>query len=142
MRISVIIPTYNHGQYIRKALESVIHQTHPADEIIVVDDASKDQSIEVIGDFHQVKLITNQSNYGPSYCRNKAVLASSGDMISFLDADDTWPINKLEWQYKYLQDHPDVEIIAGYGKYDFDEDVEQNDQRRVFLIREPHLMPT
>jgi len=139
MKISVIIPAFNHGRYLRNALESVISQSFPAYEIILVDDASDDKTDNVIREFPQISIITNETNHGPSYCRNIGILASSGDLISFLDADDTWPVDKLAWQYKYLQDYPEVEIIAGYGKYYFEDGVEPGDPRREFLEGKSHF---
>ena len=86
MRISVLIPCYNKAEYINDVISSVMEQTHPPDEIIVVDDASTDESVDVIRQW-PVTLLQHQSNRGPSAARNTALDAASGDVVLYIDAD-------------------------------------------------------
>lgn len=92
LRISVIIPLFNGSKYIRETLMSVLGQTHPADEIIVVDDGSTDEGPAIVEDLRSAGpiLLYKQENNGQSAARNAGVKLSSGDLIAFLDQDDVW----------------------------------------------------
>ncbi|MFN0094906.1 MAG: glycosyltransferase family 2 protein [Dehalococcoidia bacterium] len=99
-RVSVIVPVYNGARYLGEALASVAAQTLPAYEVIVVDDGSTDESLEVARAAGAVCL--SQANAGPSVARNAGVAASSGELIAFLDADDRWLPGKLAAQVRAL----------------------------------------
>lgn len=87
--ISFIIPAYNAEKFIGEAIESALNQTRPAKEIIVVDDASTDRTVEIARGFgERVKVLVNEKNSGPGHSRNAGVAASAGDYLAFLDADD------------------------------------------------------
>lgn len=110
MNISVIIPTYNRLHQIGRAIRSVLNQSYPAQEILVVDDGSTDATcarIEV--DFPEVKLI-RQTNQGVSAARNAGIAASCGDWIAFLDSDDEWRPDKLAKQVDTLAQHAQIRI--------------------------------
>lgn len=96
--ITVVIPTYNYGRFIREALESVFRQTLQPDEVIVVDDGSTDDTGEVVRSFGERVGYIWQQNGGVCAARNRGVAESTGDLIAFLDADDTWEPEKLERQ--------------------------------------------
>ncbi|NQV30150.1 MAG: glycosyltransferase family 2 protein [Candidatus Marinimicrobia bacterium] len=111
MNISVIIPTYNRARTIERALLSVLRQTYPALEIIVVDDASDDSTPEILAEFKgKIKLITNESNRGVSFSRNVGINSARGDWIAFLDSDDRWDKHKLETQKMYHDANPEFHI--------------------------------
>lgn len=96
--VSVVIPNYNYANFLQGAIESVLSQTYPNIEIVVVDDGSVDNSKEVLERYtSQVKVIF-QSNQGVSIARNTGVAESKGDLIAFLDADDIWLPTKVEKQ--------------------------------------------
>ena len=102
MTISVIIPAWNAERHIVRAIRSVLAQTRPADEIIVVDDGSIDGTAEAVRTFgDQVRLI-RQPNGGASVARNTGIAAATGEWIAFLDADDEWLPEKLELQEQLL----------------------------------------
>jgi glycosyltransferase involved in cell wall biosynthesis len=106
MKISVIIPAYNAAAYIERAIGSVLAQTRPADEIIVVDDGSKDNTADIVRSFaDKVKLIS-QANAGVSAARNAGIRAATGDWIAFLDADDEWLPDFLKAQTRLLSRNP------------------------------------
>ncbi len=84
--ISVLIPSYNASKYIRKVVEYIIEQTLPASEIIVVDDASTDKSVEIVKQL-PVKLICHEKNMGPANTRNTGLHAAKGDIVVFIDSD-------------------------------------------------------
>jgi len=108
--VSVIIPTYNRRYCLARALDSVLAQTKPADEIIVVDDGSSDGTAEFIADkYPQVHLII-QENAGVSSARNAGILAAKSDWIAFLDSDDAWDKNKLIYQFAQLFSHPEYRV--------------------------------
>jgi glycosyltransferase involved in cell wall biosynthesis len=95
-RVCVIIPAYNSSAHLPRALQSVRRQTVPAEEIIVVDDGSTDDTVAVAR-MHGAHVIT-QKNAGPAAARNTGISAASAEWIAFLDADDTWMEAKLERQ--------------------------------------------
>lgn len=108
LKISVIIPVYNGEKYITRAIESVLNQTRPADEIIVVDDGSTDQTKQILESYADRIKFKVVPNGGPAFARNEAIAMSSGDWIALLDADDIWYPDKLEIQIKALEQYPEV----------------------------------
>jgi len=104
-RISTIIPTYNRAKVVGDAIESVLSQTRPADEIIVVDDGSTDTTVEILQHYiPRITLIT-QKNRGVSAARNRGLSAASGEWITFLDSDDIWRPDRLEVLARDLPTH-------------------------------------
>jgi glycosyltransferase involved in cell wall biosynthesis len=103
--VSVVIPLYNKGKYIERALKSVLAQTRPASEIIVVDDGSNDDGPERVLSFNHPKIVLiRQENKGPGIARNVGLSKASGRYISFLDADDEWMPFFLERGLSLLED--------------------------------------
>lgn len=101
--VSVVIPNYNRAGLIGETLESILSQTRPVDEIIVVDDGSTDDSIQVVESFApRVRLIA-QPNAGPAAARNRGFAASTGDFLQFFDSDDLCAPNKIELQLAALR---------------------------------------
>jgi glycosyltransferase involved in cell wall biosynthesis len=109
-RITVIIPAYNRENYLGAAIESVLAQTRPPDEIIVVDDGSTDRTAEIAGSFAQVRCLS-QTNQGLSATRNAGIRAAQGELLAFLDSDDLWLPRKLEFQWEVLQAQPSVSLV-------------------------------
>lgn len=105
MSVSVIIPTYNDSGTISRAISSALGQTISVDEIIVVDDASKDDTKTVVGKFddNRIRYVRHNQNQGGSAARNTGLEHASGDYIAYLDADDEWLPRKLEKQLEVLQ---------------------------------------
>ncbi len=111
MEVSVIIPVHNRRQLIDRAIRSVLAQTYPAIEILVVDDGSTDNTAElVINDFPEVNLI-RQKNRGVSAARNSGIAGSRGNWLAFLDSDDEWLPDKLKSQAELLSHNPESRII-------------------------------
>jgi glycosyltransferase involved in cell wall biosynthesis len=107
MRISVVIPSYNRGHTLPRALQSVFQQVSAADEVIVVDDGSSDGSRELLArDFPQV-IVLHQSNAGVSAARNRGIEAAQHDWIALLDSDDSWLPEKLACIRQAHRQHPD-----------------------------------
>jgi len=104
--VSVIIPTHNRPEYLRRALTSVKEQTIDNVEIIVVDDASETDMKEVIEDFPNVIYLQNSTNQGPCYSRNRGLQQAQGVFINFLDDDDLLYPQKLERQVALYRNFP------------------------------------
>ena len=101
--ISVIIPAYNREELLPQTLESLLRQTFPAEEIIVVDDGSTDRTTDVAESFGEPIRVIRQENAGPAAARNRGFLDSRGEFIHFFDSDDLALPNKHEVQMKTLQ---------------------------------------
>jgi glycosyltransferase involved in cell wall biosynthesis len=103
-KVSVIIPTYNRADKVRAAIESVLAQTVTDLELIVVDDGSLDGTGKVLAETFSDRIrYYAQANQGASVARNKGVAEARGEWIAFLDSDDLWEADKLEWQFKALE---------------------------------------
>jgi glycosyltransferase involved in cell wall biosynthesis len=108
--VSVVIPAYNRAHLLERCLDSVLGQTLAADEIIVVDDGSTDNTVVTLKSMPpEVKLI-QQANLGVSAARNAGISAARYDWIALLDSDDVWHENKLERQITALNDAPEYLI--------------------------------
>ena len=107
MKASVIIPVYNGSAYVGTAIRSVLAQTEPDLELIVVDDGSTDGTPDVVRQFDDPRLrLLEQTNAGPSAARNLGIAESRGDWVGFLDADDSWRPEKLEAHLRRASERP------------------------------------
>ena len=110
--ISVIIPTHNRAGLLQKALESVLAQTYPVNEILIVDDGSTDGTKDIVGSYLRgtagaktsVKYIY-QEQQGVAAARNSGIANSTGEWLAFLDSDDLWLPEKLSWQVRALAEY-------------------------------------
>lgn len=119
-KISVIIPTYNRSKQIKKSIESVLRQSYADFEVLIVDDASTDDTqavVEAIPD-KRIRYIKLETNQGAAGARNEGVRQAQGSIIAFQDSDDVWRPEKLERQLAYWQAHPEYAMIyCSYRKY-------------------------
>jgi glycosyltransferase involved in cell wall biosynthesis len=129
MHVSAVIPCYNYGRYLDRAIESILAQTHPVSEIIIVDDGSSDNTREVTASFGDRVRYIFQENRGRAAARNHGVRAASGDWIAFLDADDRWLPEKIELQLQVLARKPEAALIYTSAWY------ERRDGTRLFLAQ-------
>jgi len=104
--ISVIIPTYNRAQRLKKAIDSVFAQSHPNFEMIIVDDGSDDNTVDLIKNYNSDIVYIRQENRGPAAARNRGIEKARYNLLAFLDSDDWFAENKLETQIKSLQQNP------------------------------------
>jgi glycosyltransferase involved in cell wall biosynthesis len=116
--VSVIIPTYSHRDYVLETLDSVFAQTFTDCEVIVVNDGSPDDTAEVLRplvEAGRIKYI-DQPNAGQAAARNRGLAEARGEFIAFLDDDDIWPPDKLEWQVRVMRDsdHTAIGGVTGY----------------------------
>jgi glycosyltransferase involved in cell wall biosynthesis len=109
------MPVFNGEPFVAEAIESVLAQSRPASELIVIDDGSTDGSAAVARGFPEVKLIRTE-NRGPAAARNTGVAESSGELITFLDADDLMKPDRLERQAGALEEDPSASLVLGRGE--------------------------
>ena len=103
MLVSVVIPTYNRARTIMPAVESAMGQTYRDLEIIIVDDGSTDDTMEVLKPLAGRIVLIRQDNAGPSAARNRGVVEAKGDIIAFLDSDDHWLPDKISRQVDLMR---------------------------------------
>jgi len=112
--VSVIIPTYNSGSYLKEAVESALGQDYPNLEVIVIDDGSTDESLSLLTPYFNRVLIILSQNFGAASARNFGIMESSGEYLAFLDSDDKWLPNKISVQIKQmLEEKLDLIYCAG-----------------------------
>lgn len=109
--ISVIIPSYNRGHVLNRALDSVLAQSRAADEIILIDDGSTDNTAEQVQTAYPQIRYLYQDNQGVSAARNLGIQAATGEWIALLDSDDEWLPHKLAEQIKALEQAPEYKLI-------------------------------
>jgi len=114
--ISVIIPVLNGEAYIAQAIESVLDQTLPADEVVVINDGSSDGTAEIVRGYQPRVLYHRQPNLGPGAARNLGIRESKGDQVAFLDADDRWLPNKLALQKAALDADPALDLVFSHTR--------------------------
>lgn len=102
--VSVVIPTFNRSELVQKAIDSVLLQTYPFFEIIVVDDCSTDDTILMLSKYgDKIRVFKNDVNSYVGFTRNFGVSVANGEYIAFLDSDDSWMPNKLELQIDWMK---------------------------------------
>lgn len=118
--VSVIMPAYNSAQFIRESINSVLTQTLDDWELIVVDDASVDDTPHVLDSFvdSRIQILTQQRNQGAGVARQRALDQAQGRYIAFLDSDDTWEPHKLETQVAALQENHASVCCSAYQQMD------------------------
>jgi glycosyltransferase involved in cell wall biosynthesis len=109
--IAVIIPTYNDSDSAVHAVESVLQQTRPADEILIIDDGSRADACPAFASFGDRVRCIRQDNKGLSGARNSGIFTTNCDWVAFLDADDLWMPDKLELQERKLIEHPEFAFV-------------------------------
>lgn len=115
MRVAAIIPSYNSARYLRQSIDSVLSQTYPVAEIIVVDDGSGDNTRDLVLSYGDRVRYYWQENRGVSAARNRGVRQSSSPWVAFLDADDWWEPNKIDLQIAAIEG--DSNTVLCYTSY-------------------------
>lgn len=107
--VSIITPTYNCGKYIVETIKSVLAQTYQHWELLIVDDCSRDDTINIALGFQEkdrrIKIFQNPTNMGAAVSRNIALRCAKGRWIAFLDSDDLWEPEKIERQIKFMEEN-------------------------------------
>ena len=145
MNVSAIIPTFNRRKYIRRAIESILTQTLPVDEIIVVDDGSTDGTAEAIeGWFGSRVRVIRQENTGVSGARRRGIQAARGEWIAFLDSDDEWsPDRNMRLSEAAARVPSDVAWVFGDLRVVTDEGEEQTlfEKHGLDVKEVPYVLP-
>ena len=133
--VSIITPCYNSEKYISDTIRSVLKQEYRNWEMIIVDDASDDQSVDIINSIidneKRIKLFILSNNMGAGYCRNKGIDNAKGKYYAFLDSDDLWYPNKLIEQISFMEEN---NIIFSYTSYDF-MSIVNKDQKNIIKAK-------
>lgn len=119
--VSVVIPAYNCEAYVREAVDSVLAQTFTDYELIVVNDASTDSTPQILEEYERVgslRVVTHRSNRGLPGARNSGIRSARGSYVTFLDSDDLWRQEKLEYQMSIISDVPGL-MLLGNGEMRF-----------------------
>jgi glycosyltransferase involved in cell wall biosynthesis len=134
--VSVIIPVYNCEKYLGQAIESVLSQTHPPSEVIVVDDGSTDHSARVAKGYETVRYVF-KPNGGASSALNRGVELAGGNLLAFLGSDDLWVKDKLALQIAAMSSHPEFDMVFGYTQQFYSEELENSLRGRISCPAEP-----
>ncbi|MEY8494230.1 glycosyltransferase family A protein [Lachnospiraceae bacterium 29-91] len=113
--VSVIMPAYNGEKYIGEAIESILNQTYDNFELVIVEDKSTDNTLNVIQKYKDPRIFLhlNSQNQGIAYSTNLGIAKSKGKYIALLDDDDIATKQRLEWQTSFMEEHDDVDILGG-----------------------------
>lgn len=129
------MPVYNASGTIRDTVDSVLRQTYPNYELIIIEDCSKDDSLSIARSYERtdprIRVIENPDNRGVAFSRNTGIQAADGDYIAFLDSDDIWLENKLERQVDLLEK---TKAQFACASYDFIDEANRP-------LLHPHLVP-
>ena len=114
--VSIIMPAWNTGKFIKESIQSVINQTYTNWELIIVDDCSNDNTKDMIFSFDdkRIRYFKNARNMGAALTRNRALREARGEWIAFLDSDDLWKCVKLENQIEFMQKN---NLVFSYHEY-------------------------
>ena len=116
--ISVAIATYNGQEFVKEQLLSILNQTMPVDEIVICDDNSRDNTVQIIKDIQKeyknidIRLIQNDNNLGYKLNFKKALSFCDADFIFLCDQDDIWKPNKVQMMIEIMQNHPEIKALA------------------------------
>ena len=134
LKVSVILTSYNHAEYLREAIDSVLNQTFQDFELIIWDDASNDDSWQIIRSYNdsRIKAFQNPRNQGPVFGVNKAILEiATGEYIAIHHSDDVWELSKLEKQLDFLEVNQNIGAVFSSAQV--------IDQRGIPLTDESHF---
>lgn len=114
--VSIIMPTYNAGRYIKESIDSVLSQTYTNWELLIVDDCSTDDTESVVRSYKdpRIRYMRNEHNLGAALTRNRAIREAKGKYIAFLDSDDMWKPEKLEKQIAFMEQEG---VVMSYTPY-------------------------
>ena len=120
IKVSVITPVYNDAKYVEQTIRSVLNQTHQNIELLIIDDCSSDNTIDLVNSLNdgRIRILNNSHNRGPAFCRNVGIKNATGDYIAFLDGDDIWLKEKIDNQLDFMiRNHYDF-CCTKYGTID------------------------
>lgn len=121
--VTVLIPVYNRPSVV-KTIDSIIHQTYSNLEILIIDNASTDDTVEVIRNINdkRIRLVINETNLGQTGSMNKGLKLASGKYIARIDSDDIALPERIEEQVRFMEEHPDYVLVGAWIQYISDDD--------------------
>lgn len=111
--VTVIIPSYNHSSYIKKCIDSVLSQSYPLIEVIVIDDGSTDDSLEIIRSYGDRIHLLQQKGGRQARARNLGMAVARGELVAFLDSDDKYLAGRIESAVNVFRRYPDTDLVWG-----------------------------
>jgi len=135
--VSVVIPVFNGEKYLAEAIQSILEQTRPADQIVVVDDGSIDRTPDVVRTFGRKVDYVYQSNTGIGGARNRGMRETRGNLIGFLDHDDLWLPRRLELQLDAMEKDPGLDMIFGHAEQFVSPELGEEYRNRIKLPPNP-----
>ena len=134
-KVSIAMPLYNAEKYVSETVKSLLMQTYEDFELIIVDDASTDNSVKIVSeiDDSRIRLLKNSVNIGIAATRNRAIENCVGEYIALMDDDDIAPNYRIEKEVKFLDENNDIDVVGGHCRF-IDENGQQikNKQWNVF----------
>jgi len=127
--VSCVVPAYNSERYISQALDSILDQTYRSLEIIVADDGSADDTVQIAERYGADVRVVSQETAGPPATRNLGVEAATGEFVAFLDADDLWHAEKLELQMALFEERPELEFCLTHAQHFWETELAQEEER-------------
>lgn len=117
MKVSVIMPVYNRQDYVKEAIDSILHQTMGDLELIVIDDKSTDHTADIVRDIHddRIRFIEAPFKSNIPILRNAGISMAKGQYIAFMDSDDISVPERLEWECDFLDHHDDYGLVGGFN---------------------------
>lgn len=148
--LSVVILVYNGAKYLREAIDSVLNQTFQNFELIIINDGSQDESLNIINSYKdsRIRTISNTSNKGIPYCRNMGLNAAKGEFLAWTDCDDINRLDRFEKQLNFLQNNPDFGgcgtwlcRFKGSKTYYITKAIEDHREIKAALLFQPAAVP-
>ena len=145
IQFSVVIPLYNKEEFVAQTLKSVVGQTYQNFEVVIVNDYSNDNSLDVVKaiDDHRIKIIEHSENKGLSASRNTGISAATHTHIAFLDADDYWDSTFLEKIVNLIKEYPDESVFATHYRENYNDkffipksNLPISSKGKTFLVRD------
>ncbi|MBP1629401.1 MAG: glycosyl transferase [Bacteroidetes bacterium] len=136
--VSIIMPSYNSSRFIDESIDSVLSQTYQNWELLITDDCSTDNTIEIINEYIQkdnrIKIFKHNINSGAAIARNNSIEKANGKFLAFLDSDDLWYPNKLELQLEFMNKN---KIAFSCSNYD---QIYENGEFNNIIIKVPNII--
>ncbi len=142
VRVSCVIPVYNGARYVADAIQSVVEQTVPPAEIVVVDDGSSDGTEREVARFGAAVVYVPQAHAGVAAARNHGVRRACGSLFCFLDADDRLHRDRLSLQLEALARQPHVELCDAHSAYFWSEELTAEERKKDDRYRNPFWKET
>ena len=127
--ISCIIAVYNGERFIKEALDSILEQSYPSLEVIVVDDGSTDKTRDLVTGYGARVVYVWQENGGPGAARNRGLDSATGEFVAFLDADDLWHPEKLMIQMRRFEERPELELCVAHAQNFWAQELEEEQEQ-------------